>query len=227
MTLILGALDGEIAAVVDGMVLDGTVSWNGFTIHRGTIEGRPVMVSRTGVGKTLSALLTQHLIDLARPSRILFTGLAGSLAPDLTVGDTLVARDCLIHDMDATSLGFEPGEIPYTPYRIIECDPALVEIAAGIVPTSGTHRIGRVLTGDQFIAGADVRKRLRQTFDGDAVEMEGASVGLVATVNHTPFLLIRTISDQADGTAGIDFNRFLKFASGNAWHYLKEILKEL
>jgi 5'-methylthioadenosine/S-adenosylhomocysteine nucleosidase len=170
-------------------------------------------------------MLCQHLIDEYLPERILFIGVAGSLNPDLTVGDTLIARDCLFHDMDVTPFGFKPGEIPFTPYRILLCDSKLVELSRALPPRAGKALVGRVLTGDQFIASATERARLREEFNGDAVEMEGASVGLVATVNQIPFLLLRTISDEADGKGKKEFHRFLEFASDNAWHYLRGILR--
>ena len=169
-------------------------------------------------------MLCQHLIDVCAPGQILFTGVAGALNPSLEIGDTVIARDCIIHDMDATALGFKRGEIPQSPYRVISCDAELVARAAAVKPLSGNVLIGRVLTGDQFVSSVETRNELRTTLGGDAAEMEGASVGLVATVNRVPFLLIRTISDKADGQAHINFNAFLKFASRNSWHYLRAIV---
>ena len=224
MTLILGAMDGEIAAARADLKNPSTTEWNGFQIHHGWIENREVLVAKTGVGKSLSAMFCQHLIDTHTPDRILFSGIAGALDPSLEIGDTLIARDCVIHDMDATALGFKRGEIPYSPYRVFTCDPDLAAQAAAVEPMKGRVVTGRVLTGDQFVASAQTRNELRAALDGDAVEMEGASVGLVATVNRIPFLLIRTISDKADGQAHTDFSSFLQFASRNSWHYLQQIV---
>jgi len=224
VTLILGAMDGEIAEARANLQQANTAEWNGYQIHRGSVDGRAVIVAKTGVGKSLSAMLCQHLIDAYAPDQILFSGVAGALNPSLEIGDTLIARDCVIHDMDATALGFKRGEIPYSPYRVINCHPDLVAQAAAIAPLEGSVVTGRVLTGDQFVASAETRNELRDALDGDAVEMEGASVGLVATVNRVPFLLIRTISDRADGQAHTDFSSFLKFASRNSWHYLEPIV---
>jgi 5'-methylthioadenosine/S-adenosylhomocysteine nucleosidase len=227
MTLVLGALDGEIEVAVSGLKDHGSVRWNDFEFHTGTVHDREVVVARSGVGKSLAALICQHLVDEFHPDRIIFTGIAGSLSPDLETGDTIIARDCLTHDLDATRLGFRRGEIPHTPYRVLACDPGLVQRAAALSPLFGRARVGRVLTGDQFVADAQARSALRQQLDGDAVEMEGASVGLVAIVNRLPFLLIRTISDTADGSARVDIRSFLKLASRNAWHYLSGIIATL
>lgn len=224
MTLILGAMAGEIVESRANLQEVSTSSWHGFEISRGRIDDEQVCIAVSGVGKSLSAMLCQHLIDVHDPDQILFTGVAGALNPALEIGDTVIARDCIIHDMDATALGFQRGEIPYTPYRVISCDAELISRALAVTPISGQVLAGRVLTGDQFVSSVPMRNELRSSLDGDAAEMEGASVGLVATVNEVPFLLIRTISDKADGQAHVDFNAFLRFASRNSWHYLKAIL---
>jgi adenosylhomocysteine nucleosidase len=224
MTLILGAMDGEIAEAQRNLRETETTQWHGYSIHRGWVEDREVCVAKTGIGKSLSAMLCQHLIDVYNPNQILFSGVAGALNPSLEVGDTVIARDCVIHDMDATAVGFKRGEIPYTPYRVIACDEDLVARAAAVRPMSGTALVGRILTGDQFVSSPETRNELKSSLDGDAAEMEGASVGLVATVNQIPFLLIRTISDKADGQVKIDLNAFLDFASRNSWHYFRSIV---
>jgi 5'-methylthioadenosine/S-adenosylhomocysteine nucleosidase len=226
VTLVLGAMDGEVATIMAGMQLEARDTWRGFPIARGSIGDVPVVVSRTGVGKTLSAMLCQHLVDAYKPDRLIFTGVAGALSDQLDVGDTVVARDTLQHDMDVTPLGFEVGQVPYSPFRLFTCDDRLVEIASAVVPPHGRSHLGRILTGDQFVADAARRERLREELDGDAVEMEGASVGLVATINELPFVLIRTISDHSDGSA-VEFEKVVGFAADNSWHYLQQILKEL
>ena len=227
MTLVLGALDAEIAEITREMDDVRAESWCGFSVRVGRAGGHEVAVARSGVGKSLSALLCQHRVDTIHPDRIIVTGLAGALTPDLSIGDTVVARDCLQHDMDATAFGFAPGEIPYSPFRILECDRKMVDIAATIEPLDGAARVGRILTGDQFITDAAVRDCLHRELDADAVEMEGASVAVVAAVNEVPFLLIRTISDLADGTAPHDFAELVTYASRNSYHYLTSILDRL
>lgn len=226
MTVVLGAMDGEVAAIADAMELSRRASWRGYPMLHGAIAGKPVVVSRTGVGKTLSAMLCQRLIDEIAPERIIFTGVAGALRDGLEIGDTVVARDTAQHDMDVRPLGFELGRIPYSPHRVFRSDERLVKIAMEIDPPGGRAHLGRVLTGDQFVADAAARERIAQALDGDAVEMEGASVALVAAVNEVPFLLIRTISDHCDGSA-VDFERVVELAAHNSWHYVSRILGAL
>lgn len=226
MTLVLGALDREVDALAAALGDRVDESALGRPVYRGRIDDHPVIVSRTGVGKSMSALFAQHLVDRYAPKRIVFTGVAGSLNRGYELGDVVVARDCVQHDMDVTSMGFELGRIPYTDYRFLPADPALLEIARAIRPPRGRAHVGRILTGDRFVTDAGLRDRLAAALDGDAVEMEGASVALVAAVNALPFLLIRTISDHSDGTA-LDFERLLDVSAANSLHYVRELLARL
>jgi len=227
MIALLGAMDAEIAELLGALESPQDESWSGFTIHRGLLDNREVIVAKSGVGKTMSALLAQRIIDMYAPSAIVFTGLAGSISPLLEIGDVIVARDCAQHDMDATPLGFKRGEIPYSQYRILPCDPYLVRAASSCIPENGKTIVGRILTGDQFISGKNLSalRYLTEDLEGDAVEMEGASVGLTATVNGIPFLLVRTISDMADGKAVPDFNAFLPQASRNSLNFVRAVLR--
>ena len=227
MIAIVGALDGEIAEFLAVLENKKEEKWTDFTFFTGTIENRDVVVTKSGVGKVMSALVTQHIIDSFKPEAIIVTGLAGGLASSLDIGDTIVAEDCVQHDLNAVSLGFKRGEVPYSPYRILNCDKRLVDLAMQCVPEQGKAVKGRILTGDQFITNRTL-KSLQYLYDdlaGDAVEMEGAAVGLVAKVNKVPFLLVRVISDKADTYAHIDFQSFLPKASRNSLNFVRYVLR--
>ncbi|MDR1316698.1 MAG: 5'-methylthioadenosine/adenosylhomocysteine nucleosidase [Spirochaetales bacterium] len=229
MIAIIGAMDGEIAEFLAVLESKKEEKWTDFTFYTGTIEGRDVLVVKSGVGKVMAALAAQHIIDAYSPEALIFSGLAGGLNPNLEIGDTLVAEDCIQHDLNAISLGFKRGEVPYSPYRILGCDKKLVDLAMGCVPEIGKVLKGRILTGDQFITNRTL-KSLQYLYDdlaGDAVEMEGAAVGLVATVNRVPFLLIRIISDRADTYAHMDFASFLPRASRTSLQFIRHILRGL
>lgn len=224
--LLLGALDAEVEAFKEHIDGPRETRWREYRFLEGVIRGHAVVVSRCGVGKSLSAMLTQHLIDRYTPSAIIFTGVAGALNPELEIGDTVVAKTCMQYDLDARALGFDLGAVPYTSYRILEGDRELVERALTCKPSNGSVHGGHVLTGDSFIVTSkdDSHRYLRDDLSGDAVEMEGASVGLVATVNDIPFVVIRTISDKADASASINFEKFVKKASRNAWEFVDHLL---
>ena len=229
MTVILGAIDGEVSAFLSAMAHRRDQRMRSFRYHTGDIDGAPVVVARSGVGKTLSAATAQHLIDRFSPTRIIFTGIAGALNPRLQVGDTLVAADCLQYDLDACALGFQRGEVPYTGFRVLACDRALRRAAESFRPERGRLHVGRVLTGDRFVTDANEPQwqAVWSELAGDAVEMEGASVALVAAWNAVPFLLVRTISDRANGINGINIRRFLREASENSLACVRHVLASL
>lgn len=220
MIAILSALQGETASVVEALESPRTVEGLGEPIVTGRLSSggtgsreTELVVASTGVGKAMAAMSAEYLISRFAPDALVMVGLAGALSPALRIGDLILATDCIQYDLDASPLGFAVGEVPYAGHRLIPSDPVLLEAAASFAPPEGKLHRGRVLTGDRFVADAGARERLVREFEGDAVEMEGAAVGLVCLIHRVPFLLARTISDTADGEAPKSFNRFLARAS--------------
>ena len=195
------------------MSIDNEDIWGGRTFYFGRLAGREVVAAKTGVGKVFSAMTTQRLIDICKPECILFGGIAGSINPEYGIGDLVIARDCMQYDFDATRFHFKLGEIPYEGIREIPCDPKLARIALSWSSGETAVHQGRILTGDRFLADKSSHSSLIEELGGDAVEMEGAGVGIVSHVNRVPFLLIRVISDKADGEVPINFKAFLRGAS--------------
>ncbi len=247
MTLLVSALSAEAEAVAAHSDWEKEYDWNGYAFRRGVwTDGsysEPIALIQTGVGKTQSAMVTQRAIDEFEPERIIMFGAAGALDPDVRIGDIVVASDVLQHDLDATILGIEKGTIPYTGIRQIPSDPELVAMAMEVpVPESAElaafdaenppepdHkrvRRGRIVSGDEFVSDPFYRIELNEEFEALAVEMEGASVALVALVNHVPFVLIRTISDRSDGSA-MEFEQFLGVCSSFSWHYVSHMLRTI
>ena len=215
---ILAALPQELAALHDVYHLEHAPELRPLEGHRFAHRTLTVVAVQTGVGKVSAAMAAQRIIDEMEPVALINVGVAGSLDADaLRIGDVVVARDCAQHDMDATPLGFALGEVPYTGARFLEADRSLVAAARGA--DCGEHRIheGRVLSGDQFIRRPS-RQKLDQLAElgGMAVEMEAAAVAHVAAANSVPFAVVRTISDFADGSAAVDFERFLPLAAANS-----------
>ncbi|MBP8215811.1 MAG: 5'-methylthioadenosine/adenosylhomocysteine nucleosidase [Propionivibrio sp.] len=229
MIIILGAMDSEIDEFLSRLEQRQALHWNGFTQHRGQLEGQEVLVSKSGVGKVMSAMVTQHLIDRWQPSAVIFTGLAGSLQPHIEIGDTLLAADLVQHDLESTALNLPRGQVPFSDYRFLPSHPILLELAAGFRPANGQLHQGRICTGDQFITYREMNSHayLTDELDGDGVEMEGASVALVCSVNRVPFLVARTISDRADANAATNFEAFLPQASRNSLDLVRFLLREM
>ncbi len=229
MIVILGAMDSEIESFLS--VMDGRQAhhWHGFEHHQGEIEGRTVLVGKSGVGKVMAAMVTQRLIHEYQPDAVLFTGLAGSLQPHIEIGDTLIARDLVQHDMETSQIGYPRGQIPFTDWRFVPGDERLLRIAEGFQPTQGRAHLGRICTGDQFITHREMTSHAYLTGElaGDAVEMEGASVAQGCAVNRVPCLVARTISDKADGSAAANFEEFLPRASHNSLDFVRHMLARM
>jgi 5'-methylthioadenosine/S-adenosylhomocysteine nucleosidase len=224
--LILGALEEELSEFRRNLSGREERRWNTLSLSLGVLADQRVVVAGTGVGKTMSALATQYLIDQFAPERIFLVGIAGGLNSALAIGDVVVATDSIQHDLDARAAGFELGRVPFSPYREIPSDSKMIGLALGL-DVSGFRVVqGRILTGDQFISGSgDGRNdRLVGELGGDAVEMEGASVGLVALVNRIPFLLVRVISDRADDEAKVNLKKFLPIASKRTFQIVCHVL---
>jgi 5'-methylthioadenosine/S-adenosylhomocysteine nucleosidase len=188
---------------------------------------REAVLVKSGVGKVFCALVAQRLIDLFAPKALLFTGVAGALNPDYAIGDVVVSRDCLQHDVDGRALGFSRGTLLYTKWQALPADPELVRLA--LSAKADGHRIwqGRIVTGDQFMNRDQINhhRYLMDELKGDAVEMEGGALAQVAAVNKIPYAVIRTLSDRADGDAVHDFTRFLPVIAKNSYAVAKRILE--
>ena len=137
--------------------------------------------------------------------------MAGSLKNAINIGDIVLSVDALQHDMDATGFGYEPGVIPRMETSVFKADDALVDLAERVCrevnPDIQVFR-GRVVSGDQFVSDHVVKERLIRLFGGYCTEMEGASIAQAAWLNGIPFIVIRAISDKADGSAEMDYSEF-------------------
>jgi len=224
---ITSAMDVEMELYLDRCDIRESTTKAGLTFHEATWHGHDLVLVRAGVGKVNAALCTQILIDAFDADAVICTGSAGAVNPALNIGDIVVAEDCVQHDVVVKFLGLPRGQIPFTDFRFFTTDPALRNRALEVVLPD--HRItsGRVLTGDRFIEDDADRQQLLKELDGDCVEMEGGAVGQVCAVNDVPFLIVRAISDRADGTSDVDFDAFLKEAAHSSAQIVLQTLEAL
>ncbi len=227
---IIGAMELEVEELKADMAVSGIVKKADMEFFEGTLSGASVVVVRSGIGKVNAALCTQILADMFEVTHIINTGVAGSLNARLDIGDILISRDALHHDMDVTIFGYQPGEVPQMGRREFPADERLMQLAKEACEkvNPDIHAIlGRVVSGDQFISGNDVKERLIREFQGDCAEMEGASIAHGAYLNHVPFVIIRAISDKADNSAEMDYPAFEKAAARHSAALVKELVKHI
>lgn len=226
---IIGAMNEEVALFKQDVETVRTDMRAGMEFIEGKMHGVDVVITKCGVGKVNAAVCTQILIERYGVDNILFTGVAGALDPKLTIGDIVISTDCMQHDMDATPLGFSLGEIPYQEQSVFVANPNLMELAmsTGNELFPGKVLKGRILSGDQFIASRDKVRQLHEQLKGACTEMEGAAVAQVCTMYNVPFVIIRSMSDQADGSADVNFAEFTLLASENSYQMVKGIIQKL
>lgn len=227
---IIGAMEEEVN-ILKKKVQDLRVKKIASTeFCEGTINGKEVVIVRSGIGKVNAAICTQVLADLYQVDAIINTGVAGSLRNEINIADIVLSTDALQHDMDATGFGYKPGVIPRMDTSIFQADATLIAkarmVCAKVIPEVGIHT-GRIVSGDQFISDGSKKEALVRDFEGYCTEMEGAAVAQASYLNQIPFLIIRAISDKADHTAEMAYSEFEELAIGNTVKLLSELLSEL
>ncbi|RUS48346.1 5'-methylthioadenosine/adenosylhomocysteine nucleosidase [Cohnella sp. AR92] len=226
---IIGAMQEEIDLLYGQMKDRVEMNRSGIVFFSGSLNNKPVVLCKSGVGKVNAAVYTQVLIDRFSVKSVIFTGVAGAVDPELNIGDIVISTSCLQHDVDVTALGYPRGVIPYQETSEWKSDEKLSEIAeqAGETVLPGRVKLGKVLSGDQFIADREKVKELYETFGGACTEMEGAAVAQVCAMNGVGFVIIRSMSDKADGSASVNFAEFTVAASNNSYKIVNEMLKRI
>ena len=225
---IIGAMDEEVNELKAGMEEVKVTTKASMEFYEGTIAGKKVVVVRSGIGKVNAGICTQILVDVFNVDCIINTGIAGALNNDINICDIVISTEALEHDMDVTPLGYEKSVIPDMETSVFKADKRLMEVAKKSAKEAELDvKIfeGKVVSGDQFIGTAEKKKYLRDQFGGDCAEMEGASIAHAAYLNNIPFLVIRAISDKADGGAEMDYPTFEKKAAENSIELMYKIIK--
>jgi adenosylhomocysteine nucleosidase len=227
---IIGAMDEEVNILKSKMQVDDIIKKASMEFFKGMLNKKEVVIVRSGISKVNAAVCTQILVDDFKISRVINTGIAGSLQNKIDIGDIVISSDALQHDVDATGFGYELGVIPRMETSIFTADKKMIELAKKVceneIPDITAH-VGRVVTGDQFISDKEVKERIESNFHGYCTEMEGASIAQVAHLNNIPFVILRAISDKADDSATVDYPTFEKKAIEHSVILVENMLKEL
>ena len=207
---IIGAMDVEVATLKEKMEDMSIRTIAGSDYCEGKLEGMDAVVVQCGVGKVNAALCAQILCSCYGVTHIVNTGIAGSLNAQLDIGDFVISRDAVYHDVDATNFGYPMCQVPGLPVLAFPADEALMDAAFKAADNAhpGHVRIGRVATGDQFVADKALKEKIIHNTGAYCTEMEGAAIAHTAWKNGVPFVIIRAISDKADDSAEMDYPTF-------------------
>lgn len=227
---IIGAMEEEVAALKEKMEIKEVLKKASMEFYKGTLQGKEVVVVRSGIGKVNAGLCTQILADVFDAKMVINTGIAGSLDARIDIGDIVISTEALQHDMDATQFGYPLGQIPRMKTLAFPADEKMVSLAkAACEKVNPEIKVftGRVVTGDQFVASKEVKDRIKTNFDGLCTEMEGAAIAQAAWLNEIPFVIIRAISDKADDSAQMDYPTFERQAIIHSVRLTEEMIRNL
>ncbi len=229
---VISAMSVEIEYLLTQAEIDTVEVIGGVEYHVGRIAGKDIVLVQAGIGKALAAAGTATLINEFNVSSIIFTGIAGGVADETSITDVIISTALVTHDYgDETNDGFvwEPNAgIDET--GLIPADPMLIEKAyAAAVAVCGEEKVfkGVIATGDQFVASENTVRFLQEQFNAYATEMEGSSIARVAYQYGVPYVVVRTLSDKADGAAHDAYDNWFKIASDNSGKIVISLLESL
>ena len=227
---LVSAMHEELAAVLVRMPDEQKTVVAGREFWVGHWHGHEVVAVLSRIGKVAAATTATTLIERFGATRMVFTGVAGGLAPHVHVGDVVVAREFIQHDMDASPL-FPRHEVPLTGMTrfpadgtlrdaLVQAAPLALQDMVSLLPQSEWLNIdlsaarvhqGLIASGDRFVSQTLESQALQRDLpDALAVEMECAAIAQVCHDYGVPLAAVRTISDRADDAAHVDFPRFIQ-----------------
>ena len=226
---ILGAMSQEIDEVKALLSNKTIVKIANREFVVGKMNGIACVVAFSKWGKVAATITATLLIQEFGVTDLFFIGTAGALADGLKVGDIVVARRLVQHDLDARPI-ISRFELPLLNRVYVSTDWQLTELAgkavSNLLERGAEHIVGEkavkefslspklyfgdIASGDQFINSDEKRQEILGLLpEVLCVEMEGAAVAQVCLEFGIPFTVIRTISDTADHNARVDFGKFI------------------
>lgn len=232
---IIGAMKEEVDGLISILSNANMKSVAGLDFYEGYIGAKHVVLVCCGIAKVNAAMCTQILISEFGVDSIINTGVAGGIDDCINVGDVVISTDAIQYDVDASAAGDPKGTIPRMKTSVFTANKELVDLAYdtyikvndffddelkkdNICRTYNFNKNpniykGRIITGDKFVADKGTKNMLKKNFGGYCCEMEGGSIAHVAYCNNIPFVIIRSISDNADNEASITFDEFLHIST--------------
>lgn len=225
---IIGAMTEEVEALKEEMTVKNVFEKANKSFYKGTLWDKEVVVVVSGVGKVNSAITTQIMIDEFNTDIVINVGVAGGVGKEVSPGDVVIGTSLVQHDFDISMFGHKKGQISGMDVYDFVSDKSLVEKLRDVKLSSNAKILeGRIVTGDQFICSKEKAEFLVEEFGAIASEMEGASIAHTAYLNKKPFIVIRSMSDNASTGASVEFTEFVMVAVKNSIEILKHLLLKL
>ncbi|MPQ42888.1 5'-methylthioadenosine/adenosylhomocysteine nucleosidase [Clostridium tarantellae] len=223
---IIGAMSEELEILLKDMELEKKENKANMTFHTGKLWGKDVVAVVCGIGKVNAAVCTQILISEYNVTTVINVGVAGGVGKEIYPGNVVIADSLVQHDMDTSAFGDKIGQIPRLNTFDFKCNCKLIELAEKACELNADIQsfTGRIVTGDQFVADPEKVRWFEKEFSALACEMEGGSIAHVCYLNNIPFVVIRSISDNANNGAHMDFAEFTAIGVKNSTSILKSMI---
>jgi len=234
-TAILGAFPPEMTILQQRLreKRDTVIQQVRFTL--GLLNGRRVVLAQTGMGKVNAAMATTLVLEHFKPHELLFSGIAGGVDPQLSPGDLVIGTAVAYHDYGTLTPDSLQVRATRNPFTLVDnpiyfsCDSVLVQMAQAVsrslhfekIHEAGADRLplivaGIIVTGDVFVASTPATEKFHRQQHAEATEMEGAAIGQLCWQQGVPFLVIRSLSDNANSHAAADVRAFYQVAADNS-----------
>lgn len=226
---IVGAMDIEVDGIKAEMTDKKVKTIAGLEFVSGKLDGVDVVVSRCNPGKINAAACTQIMILEYSPRLVINPGVAGGIGKGVKIGDLVVGSACVQYDVDSSPLGDPVGMVSGLNKIQFECDTKTAETVKAHAEKiyDGNVFYGIIVTGDRFVSDGEFCTKLHNDFDASACEMEGGAIAHVCYMNGVKFAVIRSISDNANDDASVDYPTFAKEAADKTIKLMNSVITEL
>jgi len=223
----MGAMPEEIAPILEKLDSYKTTEYADNKYYEASYKGTELVIAYSKIGKVFSALTATIMIEHFGAEKLLFSGVAGAISPNLKVGDLIVATKLSQHDLDITAFGHPFGYVPEGAV-FVEADKDMIALSKEVALSMEKNiSEGVIATGDQFVANEDRKNWIGDTFGADALEMEGGSVAVVCDALNVDFFILRSISDAADMDASFSFDEFLQTSAIESAEFVMKMVDKI
>jgi adenosylhomocysteine nucleosidase len=179
-----------------------------------------VTLARGGHGKTQFGIQTQHLLDHAKFDLVVCAGAAGALAPEVKVGDVIVATSTLEHDFN--------NKFSERPKPRFTGDAKSIEQLKALDLSDANFKVhfGIMAGGDEDVIEVTRGAELRELHNALAVAWEGVGGARASAFSDVPYLEMRGATDTANHEAPVVFYINLKIVMKNIASLLYQWLEK-
>lgn len=224
---IMGAMPEEIEPLLKFFGNYETIEYAKNKYYKLYYKENEIVIAYSKIGKVNATITAATLIEKFGCEQLLFSGVAGAVNDELMIGDLVYASKLAQHDLDISVFGHPFGYVPEG--AVYEAaDTHLIAIAKEVADEKGIKlKEGIIVTGDQFVCDTERKNWVKDTFQADALEMEGAAVGVTCNSLHVPFFILRAISDGADMDASFNFDEFLVSSANISAEFIVAMVDKL